>query len=294
MTGANTGTPATTRKASWSVTRLYRWLLAAPVLFLAAFFVFPIIRVVLRSFTDPALGLQNYERIIAGGPYFQVLLATIQTAATVTALCLLLAYPVAYVMSRLNGSLLQIAAACVIIPLWTSAVIRSYAWMVVFQRKGILNEALIGAGILDDAIRFLPGSFAVHVGMVHIMLPFMILPLLANMRAIDRSLLRAAEIMGANPLVAFAKVYFPLSMPGVSAGVALVFMMSLGFFITPALLGGPQHMMAAVLIEQQANMLLDWGLASSLATVLLVVTGAMYVVYMRLTGNATGNLKGAL
>lgn len=294
MKGANTGAPATTRKASWSVTRIYRWLLAAPVLFLAAFFVFPIIRVVLRSFTDPAFGLQNYERIIAGGPYFQVLLATIQTAATVTALCLLLAYPVAYVMSRLNGSLLQIAAACVIIPLWTSAVIRSYAWMVVFQRKGILNEALIGAGILDDAIRFLPGSFAVHVGMVHIMLPFMILPLLANMRAIDRSLLRAAEIMGASPLVAFAKVYFPLSMPGVSAGVALVFMMSLGFFITPALLGGPQHMMAAVLIEQQANMLLDWGLASSLATVLLVVTGAMYVVYMRLTGNATGNLKGAL
>lgn len=294
MTGANTGAPVTTRKASWSVTRLYRWLLAAPALFLAAFFVFPIIRVVLRSFTDPTLGLQNYERIITGGPYFQVLLATIQTAATVTALCLLLAYPVAYVMSRLNGSLLQIAAACVIIPLWTSAVIRSYAWMVVFQRKGILNEALIGSGILDDAIRFLPGSFAVHVGMVHIMLPFMILPLLANMRAIDRSLLRAAEIMGANPLVAFAKVYFPLSMPGVSAGVALVFMMSLGFFITPALLGGPQHMMAAVLIEQQANMLLDWGLASSLATVLLVVTGAMYVVYMRLTGNATGNLKGAL
>ncbi|MBK1867605.1 ABC transporter permease [Aestuariivirga sp. YIM B02566] len=282
------------RKVSWSVARLYRWMLLAPALFLAAFFVFPIIRVVLRSFSDPAWGLQNYERIMAGGPYLQVLLATIQTAATVTALCLLLAYPVAYVMSRLSGSLLQIAAACVIIPLWTSAVIRSYAWMVVFQRKGILNEALIGAGVLDDAIRFLPGSFAVHVGMVHIMLPFMILPLLANMRAIDRSLLRAAEIMGANPLVAFAKVYFPLSMPGVSAGVALVFMMSLGFFITPALLGGPQHLMAAVLIEQQANVILDWGLASSLATVLLVVTGAMYVVYMRLTGNATGNLKGAL
>jgi putative spermidine/putrescine transport system permease protein/mannopine transport system permease protein len=292
--GANTVAPATMRKTSWSVARLYRWMLLAPALFLAAFFVFPILRVVLRSFSDPAWGVQNYERIMAGGPYLQVLLATIQTAATVTALCLLLAYPVAYVMSRLNGSLLQIAAACVIIPLWTSAVIRSYAWMVVFQRKGILNEALIGAGILDDAIRFLPGSFAVHVGMVHIMLPFMILPLLANMRAIDRSLLRAAEIMGANPLVAFAKVYFPLSMPGVSAGVALVFMMSLGFFITPALLGGPQHLMAAVLIEQQANMILDWGLASSLATVLLVVTGAMYVLYMRLTGNATGNLKGAL
>lgn len=292
--GEDIGVPATIGKTSWSVTRYYRWLLAAPLLFLAAFFLFPIIRVVIRSFTDPAMGLQNYERIAAGGPYVQVLLATIQTAATVTVLCLLLAYPVAYVMSQAKGSLLQVAAACVIIPLWTSAVIRSYAWMVVFQRRGILNEALVGTGLAHDAIRFLPGSLAVHVGMVHIMLPFMILPLLANMRSIDRSLLRAAEIMGANPLVAFSKVYFPLSIPGISAGVALVFMMSLGFFITPALLGGPQHLMAAVLIEQQANVFLDWGLASSLATVLLVVTGVMYVVYMRLTGNATGNLKGAL
>jgi ABC-type spermidine/putrescine transport system permease subunit I len=286
--------PATTRKTSWSVTRLYRWMLAAPMLFLAAFFLFPILRVVIRSFTDPAMGLGNYERIAAGGPYVQVLAATILTAAVVTVLCLLLAYPVAYVMSQAKGGALQIAAACVIIPLWTSAVIRSYAWMVVFQRRGILNEALVASGLTSEAIRFLPGSFAVHVGMVHIMLPFMILPLLANMRSIDRSLLRAAEIMGANPLTAFAKVYFPLSVPGISAGVALVFMMSLGFFITPALLGGPQHLMAAVLIEQQANVFLDWGLASALATVLLVVTGAMYVAYMRLTGNATGNLKGAL
>lgn len=286
--------PAAARKTSWSVTRLYRWLLAAPLLFLVAFFLFPILRVVLRSFSDPVWGLVNYERVAQGGPYVQVLWATILTAAIVTFICLLLAYPVAYVMSQARGSFLQIAAACVIIPLWTSAVIRSYAWMVVFQRRGILNEALVGSGIVNEAIRFLPGSFAVHVGMVHIMLPFMILPLLANMRAIDRSLLRAAETMGASPLVAFAKVYFPLSIPGISAGVALVFMMSLGFFITPALLGGPEHLMAAVLIEQQANVFLDWGLASALATVLLVVTGAMYVAYMRLTGNATGNLKGAL
>lgn len=286
--------PATTRKSSWSVTRIYRWLLAAPLLFLCAFFLFPVLRVIIRSFSDPAWGLANYERVTAGGPYVQVLWATILTAAIVTVLCLLLAYPVAYVMSQARGSLLQIAAACVIIPLWTSAVIRSYAWMVVFQRRGILNEMLVSSGLVNEAVRFLPGSFAVHVGMVHIMLPFMILPLLANMRSIDRSLLRAAETMGASPFVAFAKVYFPLSIPGISAGVALVFMMSLGFFITPALLGGPEHLMAAVLIEQQANVFLDWGLASALATVLLVVTGAMYVVYMRLTGNATGNLKGAL
>ncbi len=284
--------PIFARRRAWSVTRVYRWLLAPPLLFLAVFFLYPIGLVIVRGFTDPVPGLQNYERIVGGGPYLQVLWSTVQTSVIVALLCLILAYPVAYVMTSARGRFLHVAAACVIIPLWTSAVIRSYAWMVVFQRKGILNEALLSLGLIDDAVRFLPGSFAVHVGMVHIMLPFMVLPLLANMRSIDRSLILAAEIMGANPLVAFSKVYLPLSIPGISAGVALVFMMSLGFFITPALLGGPQHLMAAVLIEQQANVFLDWGLASSLATVLLIVTGLIYMLYMRFLGGA-GSLKGA-
>ena len=124
--------------------------------------------------------------------------------------------------------------------------------------------------------------------MIHIMLPFMILPLVANMRAIDRSLLRAAEVMGADPIQSFVRVYLPLSLPGIGAGSALVFMMSLGFYVTPALLGGPKHMMAAVLIEQQANGLLNWGLASALATVLLLVTVSIYLLYVRMTaGTAT-------
>jgi ABC-type spermidine/putrescine transport system permease subunit I len=133
-------------------------------------------------------------------------------------------------------------------------------------------------------VRFIPGALAVHVGMVHIMLPFMVLPLIANMRAIDRSLLRAAEVLGASPIQSFLRVFLPLSLPGVSAGCALVFMTSLGFYVTPALLGGPRHTMAAVLIEQQANGLLNWGLASALATILLAVTTLIYVGYARLTG----------
>src|SRR5262249_26496675 len=124
------------------------------------------------------------------------------------------------------------------------------------------------------------------VGMVHIMLPFMVLPLVAGMRTIDRSLLRAAEVMGATPAQAFAKIFLPLSMPSVAAGSVLVFMMSLGFYITPALLGGPRHTMAAVLIEQPANQLLNWGLASALATLLLVATVAIYLLYTRVTRTA--------
>jgi ABC-type spermidine/putrescine transport system permease subunit I len=266
----------------WLISRRYAWLLAAPALFLLVFFLWPLIRVVVRSFVDPSLGLSNYSQILASPVHLQVLWNTVTTAAIVTVLCLLIAYPVAFAMARAKGAKLQIMAAFVIVPLWTSVVIRSYAWMVVFQRRGVLNDALSALGVVSEPVRFLPGSFALNVGMVHIMLPFMILPLLANMRAIDGSLLRVAEVMGANPLQSFLRVFLPLSFPGISAGALLVFMMSLGFYITPALLGGPRHMMAAVLIEQQANGLLNWGLASALSTVLLAVTIAIYLVYVRI------------
>ena len=276
----------TTASRPWSTTGFYAWLLAVPTGFLVLFFVWPLLRVIWRSFTDPGLGIENYATVFGDGPYLIVLWNTIETAATVTFICLLIAYPVAYVMARARGTALQVMAALVLIPLWTSVVIRSYAWMVVFQRRGVLNDLLLASGLVDTPVRFLPGSFGVHVGMVHIMLPFMILPLLSSMRSIDMTLLRAASVLGASPANAFMKVFLPLSLPGVNAGVALVFMTSLGFYVTPALLGGPRHMTAAVLIEQQANTYLNWGLAAALATTLLVITLAIYLVYLRLTGGA--------
>lgn len=276
---------AAAASTGWQVSRGYAWLLLLPLLFLGTFFLWPLARVLMRGFTDPELGLGNYRQIASSGVYQTVLLNTVLTAAVVTVLCLIVAYPLAYVMAQAKGWSLKLMAAFVIIPLWTSVVIRSYAWMVIFQRRGVLNEAIGSTMALlgreHVPIQFLPGSLAVHVGMVHIMLPFMVLPLIANMRAIDARLIKAAEVMGANPVQAFVRVFLPLSMPGVTAGSALVFMMSLGFYVTPALLGGPKHVMAAVLIEQQANTLLNWGLASALATILLVVTAAMYLVYVR-------------
>jgi len=274
--------------SGWTATAFYRWLLVAPLLFVGLFFVWPIFNVILRGFTDPELGLVNYERVFGGGPYLKVLWITVETAGIVTILCALIAYPVAYVISHTRGSLMNLMMAFVVVSLWTSVVIRSYAWMVVFQRKGVLNQFLVATDLVERPISFLPGTLAVNVGMVHIMLPFMLLPMLATMRTIDRTLISAAEVMGANPWVAFRKVFFPLSLPGLGAGSALVFMMSLGFFITPALLGGPRHMMAAVLIEQQANRLLDWGLASALSTVLLVLTTSIYLVYLRVMRSAGG------
>jgi putative spermidine/putrescine transport system permease protein/mannopine transport system permease protein len=154
--------------------------------------------------------------------------------------------------------------------------------MILFQRKGVINDALLALGLLPRPISFVPGSFVVNLGMVHIMLPIMILPLVASMRSIDRTLLRAASVLGASDFMVFRKVFLPLSLPGVSAAVALVFLMSLGFFVTPALLGGPRHLMMAVLIEQQANSLLNWGMASALATLLLLLTLGIYAMYSRL------------
>jgi putative spermidine/putrescine transport system permease protein/mannopine transport system permease protein len=275
---------------SWTIARLYKWLLVLPLAFIGLFFLLPILLVLYRSVTDPSPGLGNYERVFFTGPYLQVLWITIETAAIVTVLSLIIAYPAVYVIAKARGALFSIMAAMVVISLWTSVVIRSYAWMVVFQRRGVLNDALVASGLTGGPVNFIPGTLAVNVGMVHIMLPFMILPLLANMQAIDRSLIAAAGVMGASPWQSFRKIFFPLSLPGISAGCALVFMMSLGFFITPALLGGPRHMMAAVLIEQQANRLLDWGLASALSGVLLVLTVAIYLVYLRVLRKAEGGL----
>jgi putative spermidine/putrescine transport system permease protein/mannopine transport system permease protein len=271
----------TAERRPWTLQRGNALLLLPPSLFLLLFFFWPLLRVIARSLLEPSLGLENYARVFGGGPYLRTLLTTLEAAGLVTALSLLLAYPLAYAIARAEGRRLKLLMIFVLVPLWTSVVIRSYGWMIVFQRQGVLNDVLLSLGLTHERLTLLPGALAVYVGMVHIMLPFMILPLIASMRGIDRSLLRAADVLGAPPHRRFLEVFLPLSLPGVSAGVALVFMTSLGFFITPALLGGPRLTMAAVLIEEEANVQLDWPLASALATTLLFATTAIYLLYLK-------------
>lgn len=261
---------------SWDASKAYARLIAVPIAFLGLFFVWPLLRVLSRSVTEPSLGLSNYERILSGGPYLRVLLTTLQTAFSVTAICLLIAYPFAVYVASLRPSRANFMTGLLLIPLWTSVVIRSYAWMILFQKNGVLNEALIGLGWLDQPLQILQTSIAVQIGMVHILLPFMMLPLINNLRSLDRTLLRAGEVLGAGPVKLFLCVYLPLSMPGIAAGVSLVFISALGFYVTPALLGGASNTMLAVLIEQQASTFLDWPLASALASMLLAVTAAIY------------------
>lgn len=266
----------------WTQGRGYALLAAVPCLYLAVFFVWPLARVALRSVLEPRPGIGNYTKILSSGPFMQILFNTLEVATIVTAVSLLIAYPVAAITARMQGRRLQLMTALIVGSLWTSAVIRSYAWMILFQRYGIVNEALIALGFADSPVRILQTTTAVVIGMVHILLPFMLLPLIAAMRRIDPNLLRAGRILGANPFRLFLRVYFPLSAPGVHAGTVLVFISSLGFFITPSLLGGGRTMMAAMIIEQEADIYLDWPMASAIATVLLAVTLVLYLVYGRL------------
>jgi len=263
----------------WSLEWGYRVWILAPALFFLLFFVLPIAKVITTSFLGDGISLAAYTALFSDITYVTVLLYTARVALVVTLLTLLLSYPVAWVITGLRGSLLRLCLGLILVPFWTSAVIRSYAWLVIFQRRGALNDMLLWLGVIDVPLRPLSNGVGMNVGMVHIMLPFMILPLLSTMWRIDQTLLRAAAVLGANPFRQFLHVYLPLSMPGVSAGSLLVFITSLGFFITPALLGGGQHMMAAVLIQQQASRLLNWPLASGLGTVLLVSTCLLYILY---------------
>ena len=264
----------------WNPARGYAAMLALPVLFLSILFILPLLTVVYRAVSQPP-GFDSFVAVLSQRASLKVLLYTFQVAGTVTIACLLIGYPVAFVLSRTKGTVRNLAIAMVLIPFWTSVVVRTFAWIVLFQRFGIINNTLVSTGLVKEPVTFLYNSFGVHIGMVHVLLPFAILPLLSTMQNMDKTLLKAAEVLGANPLRTFVHVFLPLSMPGVMAAVLLVFISALGFYVTPALLGGPPNMMISVLIEQYVNRTLNWPAASALASILLVLTVFLYLVFER-------------
>jgi ABC-type spermidine/putrescine transport system permease subunit I len=267
-------------------TRRITLLLGLPaVAFLVVFFLLPLVDVLRNSLVDPTLTFENYANLFSSRVYAQVFFKTFQIALVVTLLCLALGYPTAYVISALKSKRLQsLAMIFVIIPFWISLLVRTYAWMVVLGRTGVVNSLLITLGLIDQPLRLLYIRFSVLVGMTHILLPFMILSLYAVMQGIDRRLVSAAATLGAGPIRAFLTVFLPMSMPGVAGGSLLVFIMALGFFVTPALLGGRGDIMISMLVETQARQLLDWGFAAALSTVLLGITLVVLMIYHRLIG----------
>lgn len=297
-------TPTTERRAQVSqfgaLARREQWryllLLAPGLVFLIVFYGYPVASMLARSFTDPVLGLQNFEPLVQArstidilglsipmNAYIRVFGITLQIALVTTLITLALGYPVAYALSSTAPARANLLMILVLIPFWTSILVRSYAWMVLLGQEGIINEALIAASIRQEPIQLLNTRLAVYLGMIHILLPFMILPLYAVMRGIDRNLLRAAGNLGAPPSRVFLRIFLPLSLPGVAAGCLLVFILALGFYITPALLGGQKDVMISMLIQQQISQL-KWGFGAALALVLLIMSLGIYGIFTRVLG----------
>ncbi|MER8692058.1 ABC transporter permease [Mesorhizobium opportunistum] len=258
---------------------------ALPALLLVGlFFIVPVVALLLRSVTDPEPGIQNYAALFGSDTYVRVFLNTFLVASVVTAVTILVAFPVAWMLAIMPPALGSIVFGIIILSMWTNLLTRTYAWMVLLQRTGVINRALMGLGIIHEPLPLINNLAGVTFGMVYIMLPFMILPLVGTLRAIDPMTLRAAALCGASPFEAFRRILLPLSLPGIAAGGLMVFVMSLGYFVTPALLGGTSNMMLAEMIAQTVQSLLNWGLGSAAAFVLLVVTMALYAIQLRLVG----------
>jgi len=253
---------------------------------LGFFFVLPLATVGLWSILDRGGGLTlgHYLRAVAETIYLRVILNTFRISLDVTLICLLLGYPVAYLLATTSRRACNLLMICVVLPFWVSLLVRLYAWIVLLQKSGLVNGLLLRLGIVEQPLALVYNRTGVIVGMVHVLLPFMILPLYSVMKGIDPNLLAAARNLGGTPVQAFRRVFLPLTYPGIGAGMLIVFMLSIGYFVTPALLGGLRETFIAQLIEQQVSILIDWNFAAALAVLLLAVTLVVYCLFNRVLG----------
>jgi ABC-type spermidine/putrescine transport system permease subunit I len=263
-----------------------KWLLllALPLLVLLTLYAYPISRMLLLSLFDPEFTMKNYIHFFKISSYSYVLVNTFKMSISVTVICLLLGYPIAYLLSTTSSRIKNLLMIMVILPFFTAFLVRTYAWMVILGRTGVLNQLLINWGFISSPLKLMHNLFGVYVGMVQILLPFMILPTYSVMAGINKDLMKAAENLGATPFRVFFHIFLPLSLPGVGGGSLLVFIIGLGFFITPALLGGISDVMISMFIETQVNQLLNWGFASAMAVILLAVTLLIFPIYNRFFG----------
>lgn len=252
-----------------------RWVASLPwpalpaLALLALVLLYPLGLGVARSIGDRDGGVSAYAWFFENDVYVRIMLRTFVTAGAVTLVCLAVGYPYAYLMTIAGRRMRIVLLVVVLLPFWTSALVRTFAWVVLLQPSGVVSDLLGPFGVTD---RLLGTQAAVWLGMAQLLLPFMVLPLYSTMRAIDRRLLQAAESLGARPSVAFARVFMPLSLPGVIAGSLIVFILSLGFYVVPALLGSPTDSLIAQTIYQQVSGLLFFGRGGALATLLLGAT----------------------
>lgn len=228
--------------------------------------------------SDGEFSLEHYKKMIEYKSYARVFMTTFQVSLLTTLICILLGYPLAYFLAHLPGRWTGLFMLAVLLPFWTSLLVRTYAWLVLLQRKGLLNDLAMQIGLWDSPIKLVHNMTGTLIGMAHIMLPFLVLPLYGAMKKIEPDMMHAASNLGASPIRSFWNVYFPLSVSGLVAGALIVFVLCLGFYVTPAVLGGGRVVMVATQITAILEYRFDWGAASALGVVLLMATiGVLYL-----------------
>lgn len=270
--------------------------LAWPALLLVALgFIVPVAIILVMSVTDPEPGTQNFEWLATNSTAHDIMWRTIYIAVLATLITAVLAYPFAYLMATSSTLVRSILMVVVLLPFWTSMMVRAFAWIIILQKNGLLNTVLGAFGI--EPLTILGTNTAVLIGMCQILMPFMVLPMVSVMVGIDSRLPLAARIMGAPKWKAFLQVYFPLSLPGVFAGSLIVFILSLGFYVTPALLGSPRQQLIPNALFTQVLELLSWGRGGALAVATLVLVGAVFLLLFlvaKVMGIKIGKIGGGL
>ncbi|HBF28415.1 ABC transporter permease [Rhizobium sp.] len=258
--------------------RMLMLLLMAPALLVVtALLILPLLWLAGQSFLqDGHLTLIHYQRFLTDPIYWMTFLQTFRMAAIVTIAAVLLGYPVAYVAASLPQRWSMIILAMVLLPFWTSVLVRAYSWLILLQRTGIINSLLKSAGLIDKPLLLVNNELGTTIATIHILLPFMVLPLYATMKKIPPELTMAGASLGGSPLHVFARVFLPLSLPGMIAGMVLVFVLTLGFYITPELLGGGRTFMVSMLVSRNIELYQEWGAASSISVVLMLCVFAVF------------------
>jgi putative spermidine/putrescine transport system permease protein len=256
-------------------------LLLLPVGFMVVWFVVPLLQFFGNAFTSPRGAMEPFWTLLGTGVYRRIFWNTLVLSLAVTAAAVVIAYPVAYALSRATGSKFQVILYCVLFPLWVSVLVRTFSWILLLETNGPVNRLLMSAGAIDAPLRLLFNNTGVFIGMVHVLTPYAILPIYTSMSRIDDRLLQASDGLGASVFTTFRRIYLPLTMPGVAGGAAFVFLLSLGFFITPALLGGVNAISIAMLIEQFVNEQLDWVSAAAASILLLAAALALLAASAR-------------
>ena len=266
------------------LSRLAVTLLLAPALaMLALIFVGPIAGFLWAVFAEAgaAAAWRDAVDLLGSTTMRGILLDTNVIALVVTVLVLVIGYPIAYGLTRAKGIAFAVLLSAIVLPYFTSVIVRTYSWMVLLGRNGLLNQLLVGSGLIERPLDLLYNRLGIVIGMTYVLLPYMVLTLFAAMRGIDPSLVRAAQGMGAGAVATFRRVFLPLTWHGVVAGCLMVFILSLGFFVTPALMGGPDDLMIAMAIEREIELTLNWSAAAVMSLTLLATTLVLFFVYSR-------------